>query len=167
MHQINAVDLYEVKHQLQRYTDLRPYSVVENAGFRYTLNVLEPRYSIPSRKRLREEMIPRREVKGNISLSLQSADRVTLTCDGWTSRSQDSDVTITCHCSRDDWVLVSNVSQTRALQTAVKPAAVQEYTVKPATIDFSMHAYYSDYGSFRNNTERTRLQSAFHLDAQD
>lgn len=78
--------------------DIRPYSVVENDGFRYMLNVLEPRYSVPSRKQISEEVIPRlyNEVKRNIAVSLQSADRVALTC-GWTSRSQDSYVTITCH----------------------------------------------------------------------
>lgn len=82
------------------------------------LNVLEPRYCIPSRKRMSEEIIPRlyNEVKQNITLSLQSADRVALTCDGWTSRHQDTYVTITCHYLRDDWVLISNVLQTRAMQ---------------------------------------------------
>ncbi|CAM4681755.1 unnamed protein product [Leuciscus chuanchicus] len=81
------------------------------------LNVLEPRYCIPSRKRMSEEIIPRlyNEVKQNITLSLQSADRVALTCDGWTSRHQDTYVTITCHYL-DNWVLISNVLQTRAMQ---------------------------------------------------
>ncbi|XDV33918.1 hypothetical protein PO909_004160 [Leuciscus waleckii] len=83
------------------------------------LNVLEPRYCIPSRKRMSEEIIPRlyNEVKQNITLSLQSADRVALTCDGWTSRHQDTYVTITCHYL-DDWVLISNVLQTRAMQNS-------------------------------------------------
>ncbi|XP_039510910.1 E3 SUMO-protein ligase ZBED1-like [Pimephales promelas] len=81
------------------------------------LNVLEPRYSIPSRKRMSEEIIPKlyNEVKQKITLSLTTADRVALTCDGWTSRHQDTYVTITCHYL-DDWVLISNVLQTRAMQ---------------------------------------------------
>jgi len=72
--------------------DIRPYSVVENYGFHYMLNVLEPRYSIPSRKRMSEEIIPKLyiEVKQKITRSLKTADRVALTCDGWTSRHQDT-----------------------------------------------------------------------------
>jgi hypothetical protein len=32
--------------------DLRPYSIVENEGFRELMRVLEPRYAIVSRKEL-------------------------------------------------------------------------------------------------------------------
>ncbi len=38
--------------------------------------------------------------------------------------------------------------------TAVKPAAVQKNTVKPAAIEIKMRVHYNDYGNHRNNTER-------------
>ncbi len=41
--------------------------------------------------------------------------------------------------------------------TAVKPAAVQKNTVKPAAIEIYVRVYYNDYGNHRNNTEETRF----------
>ncbi len=41
--------------------------------------------------------------------------------------------------------------------TAVKPAAVQKNTVKPAAIEINVRVYYNDYGNHRNNTEETRF----------
>jgi hypothetical protein len=38
--------------------DLRPYSIVENEGFRELLKILEPRYPIISRKELTETVVP-------------------------------------------------------------------------------------------------------------
>ena len=38
--------------------DLRPYSVVENEGFRQMLQTLEPRYEILSRKYFTEKAVP-------------------------------------------------------------------------------------------------------------
>lgn len=55
------------------------------------------------------------EVKTAILESLKSAERVALTCDGWTSRATDPYVTITSHFISNQWALLSNVLQTRAL----------------------------------------------------
>ncbi len=41
--------------------------------------------------------------------------------------------------------------------TAVKPAAVQKNTVKPAAIEIILRVYYNDYGNHRNNTKGTRF----------
>ena len=38
--------------------DLRPYSIVENEGFRELLKILEPQYSIISRRKLTNNVIP-------------------------------------------------------------------------------------------------------------
>ncbi|XP_017261968.1 E3 SUMO-protein ligase ZBED1-like [Kryptolebias marmoratus] len=97
--------------------DLRPYSVVENKGFKNMLKILEPRYAIPTRKYMTEVAVPSlyTEVKTDVLESLKSAERVALTCDGWTSRATDPYVTITSHFISDEWELVSNVLQTRPL----------------------------------------------------
>ncbi|KAF0039134.1 hypothetical protein F2P81_009618 [Scophthalmus maximus] len=96
--------------------DLRPYSVVENTGFRYMVNTMEPRYVIPTRKHITEVAVPRmyEEVKQVVKTSLGSAERVALTCDGWTWRATESYVTITSHHINQEWKL-SHVLQTRAM----------------------------------------------------
>ncbi|XP_034047686.1 zinc finger BED domain-containing protein 1-like [Thalassophryne amazonica] len=100
--------------------DLRPYSVVENAGFKLLIKRLEPRYVLPSRKHLRETVIPQMYAKSKDTLahSLKSAERVALTCDCWTSRNTVSYLTITCHHIDEEWRLASSVLQTRAVETS-------------------------------------------------
>ncbi len=55
------------------------------------------------------------------------------------------------------------LSDLQAHLTAVKPAAVQKNTVKPAAIEILVRAYYYDYGNHRNNAFR----ALFILDAQN
>ena len=51
---------------------MKPYSVVENKGFQHMINVLEPRYDLPSRVHFSEKVIPKlyKEVKGQGTLCL-------------------------------------------------------------------------------------------------
>lgn len=96
---------------------IRPDSVVENVGFKYMVNTIEPRYAIPTRKHITDVAMPKlyMEVKTKVLESLMSAEKVALTCNGWTSRATDPYVTMTSHFISTDWVLVSNILQTRAL----------------------------------------------------
>lgn len=100
--------------------DLRPYSVVENDGFRLLVKRLEPRYVLPSRKHLSERVIPDMYAKSKdaVANSLHCAERVALTCDCWTSRNTISYLTITCHYIDEQWRLASSVLQTRAVETS-------------------------------------------------
>lgn len=100
--------------------DLRPYCVVENDGFRELMHVVEPRYVIPSRQYFSQTCIPAlySEVKAHVQLSLQSADRIALTTDGWTSCSTQAYVTITSHHIAPDWTMQNYVLQTRILNDA-------------------------------------------------
>lgn len=95
--------------------DLRPYSVVENPGFRRMVNAMEPRYPIPTREHLTKVCIPRlyAQIRAHVKASLASAERVALTCDGWTSRTTEAYVTITAHFINEEWELVTYVLQTR------------------------------------------------------
>ncbi|XP_040209394.1 E3 SUMO-protein ligase ZBED1-like [Rana temporaria] len=97
--------------------DLRPYSVVENSGFRYLLKTIEPRYKIPSRSHFTENVIPAlyHETKAKIIASMSQASRVAITCDSWTSVTTESYVTITAHYVSKDWQILSHVLQTRAI----------------------------------------------------
>lgn len=97
--------------------DLRPYSMVDNIGFRWMLHCLEPRYKIPQRGYMVDTAVPRmyEEVKKVVKTSLSAAQRVALTCDGWTSRATQSYVTITSHYISDDWEMVTHILQTRVM----------------------------------------------------
>ncbi|XP_029913137.1 zinc finger BED domain-containing protein 1-like [Myripristis murdjan] len=95
--------------------DLRPYSVVENEGFRDMIKTLEPRYTIPSRQHFTDKCVPElyNKVKNEVKEQLFNTERVAITTDAWTSCATDSYVTITAHHISPDWELRSHVLQTR------------------------------------------------------
>ncbi|XP_053183665.1 E3 SUMO-protein ligase ZBED1-like [Scomber japonicus] len=97
--------------------DIRPYCVVENEGFRYLLDTLEPRYCIPSRQHFSESVIPKlyAKVRDGVIQELQKAQRVAVTCDGWTSCTTESFITVTCHFIDHEWEMHNYVLQTRVL----------------------------------------------------
>uniref|UniRef100_A0A8C2FJ66 HAT C-terminal dimerisation domain-containing protein n=1 Tax=Cyprinus carpio TaxID=7962 RepID=A0A8C2FJ66_CYPCA len=96
---------------------IRPYSEVEKEGFCFLMNILEPRFDIPSRKYFAEKMIPALydQTSAKVESALESAERVGLTCDGWTSRATESYITVTVHFINEDWEIKSYVLQTRAM----------------------------------------------------
>ncbi|XP_051809325.1 E3 SUMO-protein ligase ZBED1-like [Acanthochromis polyacanthus] len=55
------------------------------------------------------------QVKKAVKTSLNAAQKVALTCDGWTSRATESYITITSHHISNDWEMVTHVLQTRAM----------------------------------------------------
>lgn len=95
--------------------DLRPYSVVENGGFRDLMKTVEPRYKIPSRQHFAEKCVPEmyNKIKKKVKEELIDAERVALTTDAWTSCATNSYVTITAHHISPDWELRNHVLQTR------------------------------------------------------
>ena len=97
--------------------DLRPYSVVENAGFRHMMKTIEPRYKLPSRTTLTDSEVPAlyNETKAKVMESMSKASRVAITCDAWTSVATESYVTVTAHHISEDWQILSHVLQTRAV----------------------------------------------------
>ncbi|XP_067285697.1 E3 SUMO-protein ligase ZBED1-like [Pseudorasbora parva] len=97
--------------------DLRPYSVVENAGFRHMLKTIEPRYKLPIRATFTDSALPAlyKETKAKVMESMCKARRVAITSDAWTSVATESYVTITSYYLSEDWKIVSHVLQTRAV----------------------------------------------------
>lgn len=93
---------------------MRPYSVVENPGFRKMIQILEPRYTIPSRPHFSEKVIPALylSTKNDVKLSLSQAKRVAITC------SNQGYVTITSHHIDPEWKMKTFVLQTRVLNEA-------------------------------------------------
>ncbi|XP_028821950.1 zinc finger BED domain-containing protein 1-like [Denticeps clupeoides] len=113
----NSVRAQKVTESVLHYIckGLCPYSVVENTGFHFMINTLDPRYVIPTRSYMTDKAVPRIYDKDNVMSALSSAPRVALTCDGWTSRATEAFVTITCHYVDEEWELMSHVLQTRAM----------------------------------------------------
>ncbi|XP_060792575.1 zinc finger BED domain-containing protein 4-like [Neoarius graeffei] len=97
--------------------DMRPFSVVENAGFRRLIHTLEPKYTIPSRSHIARTVVPNiyEETKAMIKQTLKEAESIAITTDGWTSRGTLSYITVTAHTIASDWKMVNVVLQTRPL----------------------------------------------------
>ncbi|KAJ8352218.1 hypothetical protein SKAU_G00236940 [Synaphobranchus kaupii] len=100
--------------------DMRPFSVVENEGFRLLINTLEPKYHIPSRQYFSQTEIPAlyKQTKEKVIQTLRQANSIAITTDGWTSRATESFITITAHVITDEWEMLSFVLQTRPLYEA-------------------------------------------------
>lgn len=98
-------------------SSMRPYSTVEEVGFRYLLHVLEPRYTPPSRKSVRESVVPAlyNRTRGIVEQELKAAHSVALTTDSWTSRATESFLTVTAHFISTEWGMRTVVLQTRPL----------------------------------------------------
>lgn len=79
---------------------LKPFSVVEEEGFRELLQTLEPKYNMPSRIHFSKSLVPAlyedARTRG-VKESLKTAEAVALTTDGGTSRATQSYITITAH----------------------------------------------------------------------
>lgn len=108
---MNAVWQKEVDVKLIRMitTDLQPFSVVEDKGFREYTKALNPSYTLPGRKVLSQTMIPaqfskcQESVKGKVA----QAAYVCLTTDCWTSRTTTSFLSVTCHFVDENFEMVS------------------------------------------------------------
>nr|XP_055070155.1 E3 SUMO-protein ligase ZBED1-like [Misgurnus anguillicaudatus] len=78
--------------------DSQPFSIVEDAGFRELLQVLDPTYVIPTRKALKGLVENKyRETKEKTREQLQKVVSVSLTSDMWTSLHMDAYLAVTCH----------------------------------------------------------------------
>ena len=94
--------------------DFQPFSVVDDRGFRSLLNVLEPRYILPSRRYITDTVLPQIH-KGIISkveaeLSLTNVESFSFTTDIWSSEiSNDSMISLTAHWITDAFIRKSAV----------------------------------------------------------
>ena len=80
-------------------TDFQPFSIVEDEGFKKFINYLEPNYSMPTRRMLRENVVPEmyESVVGTVETKLSTLEAIGLTTDHWTSRANDSYMSVTAH----------------------------------------------------------------------
>ena len=94
--------------------DMMPISIVEGKGFINFLKILEPQYSLPSRKTITKRLEDKYDqIRASVQMKLDSMPAAALTLDYWTSRATDSYLGITVHCISVDWQMVSYVLETK------------------------------------------------------
>jgi len=79
--------------------EFQPYSLVENKEFKKFVKLLNPGYTLPSRKTISKCIIPQlvESTKQKIKVNIKNAEHIAFTTDGWTSVNNDSFVAITIH----------------------------------------------------------------------
>ena len=100
--------------------DMQPFSLVENKGFRRFVHHLDPRYELPGRKKLTEDLIPRlySEAVESMKRELEKVDYVAITTDEWTSRCTKGYMAITVHFIDVNFQLQSGVLETRRITSS-------------------------------------------------
>ncbi|CAH1106703.1 unnamed protein product [Psylliodes chrysocephalus] len=85
--------------------DLQQFSIVDDSGFRKLILELEPSYKFPSRQTFTQSLLPKKyeTVKQTLHELLHSAEFVTATTDGWTSRANESYISVTAHFITKKW----------------------------------------------------------------
>lgn len=79
--------------------EYHPFSIVEDKEFKRLLYLLNPNYTVPTRKTVSQSLIPAfyNQTVDVVKNRLQRAFAVCLTTDGWTSRTNDSFYSVTAH----------------------------------------------------------------------
>ena len=95
--------------------DNQSFSIVDDLGFKNLVQVLEPRYNLPSCRYFAEVIIPDmyQQIKERIVEFLKQQDFLSCTTDLWSSVAQDSMLSLTTHCICLDFSRKSFVLQSR------------------------------------------------------
>lgn len=95
-------------------TDLQPVSMVEDAGFKNFLKVLDSKYTAPSRRTIMREHLPHlyETKKKGLMDKLSNVKWCSITTDLWTARTTMGYITVTCHFITPDWTMESAVLET-------------------------------------------------------
>ena len=95
---------------------MQPTFVVEDAGFKKLVSVLDHRYQIPCRRTITREILPKKyeSTKAKIQEDMNTATSVALTTDIWTSCQTKSYFCVTAHVinGEKNWELKSYLLET-------------------------------------------------------
>lgn len=94
--------------------DMVPIYTVEKAGFRHLLEVMDPRYELPSRKHFAEVVLPRlyNTTRNKVMKQLEDVPFFSATTDLWSSRTMQPYLSLTAHFINDEWGLEQICLQT-------------------------------------------------------
>ncbi|XP_030273111.1 zinc finger BED domain-containing protein 1-like isoform X1 [Sparus aurata] len=106
---------------------LHPFSEVESPSYRDMIHSINPKYTPPTRDYLTNILIPSwyQVEKSNIITDLCEVNHIALTCDGWTSLTQDHYPTVTVHYLVEG-SMRQKVLATKAVYTAQTGIVVAE-----------------------------------------
>ena len=94
-------------------TDLQPVSIVEDEGFQKFVKTLDPKYTIPSRRKIMNDLPVLYETKKKRVMDILAKTKwCSITTDLWTSSSTMGYITLTCHYISADWTMESLVLKT-------------------------------------------------------
>ena len=101
----------ELNHAVTHYIvkDMQPFYCVERSGFKHLVNVLDPKYQIPSRKHFSKYEIPKlyNEVIGIVKPEVQRARYFAASTDLWSSKANHPYLSFTVHFISKSWDLNS------------------------------------------------------------
>lgn len=85
--------------------DALPFNLLNSDSFKLFVTELEPRYRLPTRKAMSNDLIPSTydTVKQSVMKTLQEAGAVALTTDAWTSVGNEAFIGVTAHYLLDDF----------------------------------------------------------------
>lgn len=108
---IRALALYIVRA-------MQPLSLVDCPHFNAFVKFIDPRFSLPCRNTITHTVLPDiyHEAKEKLRDELSKVDYVALTCDCWTSMTNDSYLTVTVHYINEKIKSVSRVLATVGLE---------------------------------------------------
>ncbi|KAH8367502.1 hypothetical protein KR084_011566, partial [Drosophila pseudotakahashii] len=106
--------------------DVQPFYIVENRGFCDLLNIIDPKYRVPSRSKLTNVLVADlfEEKVTKLKGILEKTDSVSITTDRWSSAANDYYVTVTCHFLTDSFQFKSAVVSTSKLENAFNHNAI-------------------------------------------
>jgi len=106
-------------------SDFQPYNIVENKGFKEFIYTLDPRYTLPSKHTLKYNYINKYYNKGIDILKdmLNHAQYIAITCDTWTSCSNESYLSVTSHFVNSNFDLKSAVLAVQKLHDVTNHTA--------------------------------------------
>ena len=93
------------------FLDLQPVKIVEDVGFQNLVAVLDGRYQLPSRQTVMRNLMPMKyqECAESLLHVIEDIESCSLTTDFWTSRANESFITVSCHFIDQEWVLKSYI----------------------------------------------------------
>ncbi len=98
--------------------DLQPISLVDDKGFRDFCNVLDNKYVLPTRRTIKEVLLPQlhEKVKAEVRSMLSRADSISVTTDLWTRINNAAFIAVTGHFfSKEGQCLKSKVLDCRGI----------------------------------------------------
>ncbi|XP_076283019.1 zinc finger BED domain-containing protein 4-like [Lasioglossum baleicum] len=91
--------------------DCQPFCIVEDVGFKNLIRMLEPRYKLPSRTTFSESIVPaiykdeKKRVATILEKDITTTETFAFTTDGWTSKSNESYLSVTVHYMNNNFVI--------------------------------------------------------------